>query len=579
MRSERTLTWQNLYQLWSSHPYFDEATRSELAAIAQDPKEIEDRFYRSLEFGTGGLRGVIAAGTNRINRYTVRHATQGLADYIRSFGATAMQRGVVIAHDSRRFSPEFAREVALTLNANGIVAYLWDSLRPTPMLSFAVRELGAQAGVVITASHNPPQYNGYKVYWEDGGQVPPERASAIQAAIAAVTDLTTIRPMAESEARARGLLKEVPASVDHAYIQNLLCLCSTTQEERAACRILYTPLHGSGNLPVRRALGEAGYPVSVVKEQEEPNGEFPTVSYPNPEEAEVFTLALKQAETERPDVIMATDPDADRLGVMALDRAGEYRLLTGNQIGAILVDYLIASHVKHGTLPQHAAVIKTIATSNLVAPLCRKHGVELMDTHTGFKFIGDKIRAFEETGSHTFLFGFEESYGYLGATFVRDKDAVMAALLVAEATAYYKARGLTLYDALESIWERCGYFQEGLHNVTLPGKEGQAQIARMMEALRQNPPTAFGGVPVAYADDYAVGTGVTMATGERYPLALGKANVLHYRFADGGFVMVRPSGTEPKLKLYFSVRGESKADAEAKLQAVRADTLARMGLQ
>jgi phosphoglucomutase len=572
------LTWQEQARLWATHPYFDEATRLELAALAQDPKELEDRFYRSLEFGTGGLRGLIAAGTNRINRYTVRHATQGLADYIRSFGPEAMQRGVVIAHDSRRFSPEFAQEVALTLNANGVVAYLWESLRPTPMLSFAVRELGAQAGVVITASHNPPPYNGYKVYWADGGQVPPERAAAIQAAIAAVTDLTSIKPMAEADARAQGLLKTVPPAVDEAYQARLQGLVTTTPAQRANCRILYTPLHGSGNIPVRQALGAAGYPVEVVQEQEEPNGDFPTVRYPNPEEAEVFTLALKQSATGRPDVIMATDPDADRLGVLALDRSGEYRLLTGNQIGAILVDYLISSHVKNGTLPANAAVIKTIATSNLIAPLCQANGVELMNTHTGFKFIGDKIRSFEETGSHTFLFGFEESYGYLGATFVRDKDAVMAALLVAEATAYYKAQGLTLYDALRSIWARCGYFLEALHNVTLPGREGQAQIAALTAKLRQAPPTAFAGYPVAFVDDYQAGTGQDVAAGTTYPLALDRANVLHFRFADGGFVMVRPSGTEPKLKLYVSVRGESEADAAAKLQAVLADALQVMGL-
>lgn len=571
------MSWQEQAQRWANDPSFDEATRLEVAALATNQKELEERFYRSLEFGTGGLRGVIAAGTNRINRYTVRHATQGLAAYIRSFGPEAMQRGVVIAHDSRRFSPEFALEAALTLNANGVVAYLWDSLRPTPMLSYAVRELGAQAGIVITASHNPPQYNGYKVYWTDGGQVPPERATAIQAAIAAA-ELTSIRPMDERAARAEGLLKMVPSAVDEAYLQNLLGLLTTAPAERANCRILYTPLHGSGNLPVRKALAAAGYPTSVVREQEEPNGDFPTVSYPNPEESEVFTLALQQAETERPDVIMATDPDADRLGVMALDRTGEYRLLTGNQIGAVLVDYLISSRAKQGNLPANAAVIKTIATSNLIAPLCRAHGVELIDTHTGFKFIGDKIRAFEESGSHTFLFGYEESYGYLGATFVRDKDAVMAALLVAEATAFYKAQGLTLYDALGSIWQRCGHFLEGLHNVTLPGREGQAQIAALMESLRQEPPTRFAGYPVAFAEDYGVGVGRDLAAGTTYPLALDQANVLHYRFADGGFVMVRPSGTEPKLKLYFSVTGGSEAEAEARLAAVKADTLRLMGL-
>lgn len=569
---------EDLYQLWSQHPYFDEAVRTELAAVAGDSKAVEDRFYKHLEFGTGGLRGLIGAGTNRINRYTVRHATQGLAYYIKLFGPEAMQRGVVIAHDSRHFSPVFAKEAALTLNASGITAYLWDSLRPTPMLSFAVRELGAIAGIVITASHNPPQYNGYKVYWEDGGQVPPERASDIQTLIHDVRDITTIAPMGEEEARAQGLLKLVPEQTDRAYSDRLLGLVTTAPVERAQCRLLYTPLHGTGNIPVRRVLAEAGYQVSVVQEQELPDPDFSTVRSPNPEEPEVFALALEKAARERPDVIMATDPDADRLGVMALDPNGEYQLLTGNQIGAILVDYLLASGKAKGTLPANGAVIKTIATSNMIRALCREYGVQLLDTHTGFKFIGDKIREFEETGLHTFLFGYEESYGYLGATFVRDKDAVMAALLVAEATAYHKAQGRTLYGALEQIWQQCGCFQEGLHNVTLPGKEGQAQIAHLMDKLRQSPPAQFAGIPVVFADDYQTGVRRELATGRDHRLPLGSANVLHYLFGDGGFVMVRPSGTEPKLKLYFSVTGQNPADSGKRLGAVRAETLRLMGL-
>ena len=555
------------FQLWSTHPYFDPETRAELLAIAADHHEIADRFYKTLEFGTGGLRGIIAAGTNRINRYTIRQATAGLAAYIQTFGPEAQRRGVVIAHDSRRCSPEFALEAALTLNAFGIAAYLWDSLRPTPLLSFAVRELGAIAGIVVTASHNPKEYNGYKVYWEDGGQVPPERASAILDRISQ-TDLTTIHPLAEAEARSQTLLRPVPAAVDQAYQARLAELITTTPEQRAACRILYTPLHGSGNLPVRQALGAAGYRVRVVAAQAEPDGAFPTVKYPNPEEAEVFALALTQAAHERPDVILATDPDADRLGVLALDRTGEYRLLTGNQIGAVLVHFILASRKAAGTLPTNGAVIKTIATSNMLRSLCEAYGVALLDTHTGFKFIGDLIRAFEETGSHTFLFGYEESYGYLAAPFVRDKDAVMAALLTAEATAYHKAQGRTLYDALEAIWAQCGHFREDLHNVTMPGQAGQAQIAAMMEQLRASPPASFGGIPVAAADDYATGA-----------LPLGKANVLHYRFKDGGFVMVRPSGTEPKLKLYFSVVGATAAEADERLKTVRADVLRVMGLR
>lgn len=568
----------DLYTLWSTDPYFDAESRAELAALQKNEREIDDRFYKSLEFGTGGLRGLIGAGTNRINRYMVRQATQGMAMQIAQGGEAAKARGVVIAHDSRRFSSEFALETALTLAANGIPAYIWDGLRPTPLLSFAVRELGAIAGIVITASHNPKEYNGYKVYWEDGGQVPPERASAIQTCIQSITDITTIRPMGQEEARAAGLLRSVPPEVDRTYMQRVIGQLLSPRDWRESCRILYTPLHGTGNLPVRWVLREAGFPVSIVREQEQPDSEFSTVKYPNPEEAEVFQLALQQAETERPDVIMATDPDADRLGVMVRTAEGTYQLLTGNQIGAILVDYLLSMHVHNGTLPANAAVIKTIATSNLATALCKEYGVALINTHTGFKFIGDKIREFEETGSHTFLFGYEESYGYLGATFVRDKDAVMAAAMVADAVAYHKAQGRTLYDALEKIWARCGYFTTGLHNVTLPGRDGQAKIAELMERLRKDPPHSFAGVPVAFADDYAAGVGIDCATSHSYPLPLAKANVLHYRFADGGFVMVRPSGTEPKLKFYFSVVAGEKAASEALFAAVRRDVLTQMEL-
>jgi phosphoglucomutase len=565
------------YRIWSDDPYFDAETRTVLRGLGSDRREVEDQFYRSLEFGTGGLRGVLAAGTNRMNRYVVRHATQGLADYING-NTQDPARGVVIAHDPRHFSPEFALEAALTLAANGIPAYLWDSLRPTPMLSFAVRELKAVAGIVITASHNPKQYNGYKVYWEDGGQIPPERASAIQAAIQAIDDITTIHPMAEEEAGARGLLRAVPAEVDRTYMERLAGLLTSDRAMRETCRILYTPLHGTGNIPVRQALTEAGFPVTVVPEQAEPDPDFSTVAYPNPEEPAVFTLALKQAEAEQPDVIMATDPDADRLGVMVRDQSGKYLLLNGNQLGAVLVDYILASRKATGTLPANGAVIKTIATSNMIARLCQDFGVALLDVHTGFKFIGDKIRAFEESGSHTFLFGYEESYGYLGATFVRDKDAVMSALLVADAVAFHKANGRTLYDALAALWQRYGYFLEDLHNVTLPGQEGQVRTAALMDRLRQDPPVAFGSIPVAFTDDYATGEGRDHWMGHTHPLALDRANVLHYRFADGGFVMVRPSGTEPKLKLYFSVTGKDRAEAEQRLAAVKADTLHIMEL-
>jgi phosphoglucomutase len=565
-------TSQSLYQHWATSSYFDEATRTELATVAATPREMEDRFHYHLEFGTAGLRGVIAAGTNRMNRYVVRHATQGLANYIKANIATAKR--VVIAHDSRRYSKQFALEAALTLNANGIVAYLFDDLRPTPMLSYAVRYLGATAGIVITASHNPKEYNGYKVYWSDGGQVPPDRAQAIQEHIRAIEDITTIHPLAEEEARAKLLLRTVAPWVDRAYYDAITKLFTTDPKQRETCKILYTPLHGTGNIPVRTVLTEAGFPVATVKEQELPDSEFSTVKSPNPEEPAVFELALQQAQAEQPDVIMATDPDADRLGVMVRDHQGQYLLLNGNQIGAILVDYILASR----KLPDNGAVIKTIATSNMIAPLCRDYGVALLDTHTGFKFIGDKIREFEETHSHTFLFGYEESYGYLGAPFVRDKDAVMAAAMLADAVAFHKAHGRTLFDALEAIWARCGCFLDGLHNVTLPGKDGQARIAELMTSLRQHPPTQFAGIPVAVTDDYQTGVSLDHSTNTQAALTLEQANVLHYRFADGGFVMVRPSGTEPKLKLYFSVVGRDRAEAQDRLAAVKAATLQMMGL-
>lgn len=565
-------------QLWATHPYFDEQTRAEVAALRGHPAELEDRFYRDLEFGTAGLRGVIGAGTNRMNRYTVRLATRGLADCIGAAGPEARARGVVIAHDSRHFSPEFALEAALVLAAAGIKAYLWDSLRPTPMLSFAVRRLKAIAGIMVTASHNPPAYNGYKAYWEDGAQISPERAAEVLARIRDIADVTAVVPLPEPEARASGLLQTVPGWVDRGYLDHLKALAADRTMDRAACRILYTPLHGTGNIPVRQVLSEVGYQVSVVPEQELPDGDFPTVKSPNPEEPAVFALALRQAKREHPDVIMATDPDADRLGVLARDAHGEYRPLTGNQIGAVLVDFILASRKAQDHLPANGVVIKSIATSNMVAPLVAAYGVGLIDVHTGFKFIGDLIREYEITHEHTFLFGFEESYGYLAAPFVRDKDAVMAALLVAEAVAYHKGQGRTLYEALESLWERCGCFQEGIHSVTLPGKAGPERMARLMADLRAAPPLEFAHIPVALVDDYAAGTSLEVATGTVRPLALIKANVLHYRFADGGFVMVRPSGTEPKLKVYFSVQAAGFDAAQALLERVRGAALARMGL-
>ncbi len=566
------------FQLWSSHPYFDKQTQAELKEIPEGTPEWEDRFYKELEFGTGGLRGVIGAGTNRINRYVVRLITKGLADYIAEFGPKAMDGGVVIAHDSRRYSAEFALEASAVLNAMGIRSYQWKSLRPTPMLSFAVRRLKATAGIVITASHNPPEYNGYKVYWSDGGQMPPERTEEVLTRIRAITDITGIETMPDQDAREENLWITIHAGVDKAYYDHLKQLIRNPELDRTSTKILYTPLHGSGNVPVQTILKDLGFAVSVVPEQEQPDPDFPTVAYPNPEEAAVFALALRQAEREHPDVILATDPDADRLGAMALDASGSYRLLTGNQIGALLVDFVIKQRQAAGDLPANSVVLKSIATSNMIAPICASNGVQLVDTHTGFKFIGDKIREYEESGSHSFLFGFEESYGYLGASFVRDKDAVMSAMLLAEAAAYHKAQGRTLYEALERIWATCGHFLEGIHTVTLKGKEGVDRMAEIMADLRANPVTFFGPESVQFADDYLSQTSLEIATGGQTALQLGAANVLHYRFANGGFVMVRPSGTEPKLKIYFSVCGPDLEQAHVLLDGVRAAALDRLGL-
>jgi len=566
------------HRLWSSDPYFDEETQAELKEISEGSPEWEDRFYQDLEFGTGGIRGVIGAGTNRINRYVVRLVTKGLADYISEFGQKAMDGGVVIAHDSRRYSAEFALEASAVLNALGIRSYQWKSLRPTPMLSFAVRRLKATAGIVVTASHNPPEYNGYKVYWGDGGQMPPERTAEVLARIRAISDITSIETMPGQDAREENLWITIHAGVDKAYYDQLKQLIKNPDLDRSSTKVLYTPLHGSGNVPVQTILKELGFAVTVVPEQEEPDPDFPTVAYPNPEEAAVFSLALKQAEVERPDVILATDPDADRLGAMALDASGNYRLLSGNQIGALLVDFVIRQGKAAGDLPSNAVVLKSIATSNMIAPICAANGVQLVNTHTGFKFIGDKIREYEESGSHTFLFGFEESYGFLGASFVRDKDAVMSAMLLAEAAAYHKAHGRTLYEALQGIWETCGYFLEGIHTVTLKGKEGVDRMTAIMADLRVNPVTSFGSQVVQFVDDYLSQTSLEIATGVFHTLELGHANVLHYRFANGGFVMVRPSGTEPKLKIYFSACGPDLERAQYLLDEIRVAALARLGL-
>lgn len=568
------------YQLWSEDPYFDPATRAELRALAGDARELEERFWRHLEFGTAGLRGLIGAGTNRMNKYTVRRAAQGLAAAVREEGPGACARGVAIAYDSRHFSAAFAEETALTLAANGVKAFLFDHLRPTPLLSFAVRHLGCQAGVVITASHNPAQYNGFKVYWADGCQIPPEPLKQIQAKIAAVTDLTRIVPLPREAAEAAGLFISIGEEVDEAYLEAVRGLSLRSHraaEEAGCCRVLYTPLHGAGGPYVARALAAFGFrQVAVVPEQEQPDGDFPTVRYPNPEEADAFRLAISQARVQAPALILATDPDADRLGVAVRLQNGEYRLLSGNQIGAILTDYLLSQRAELGTLPRNGVVIKTITTADFVVPIARSYGVAVEETLTGFKFIGEKIAEYERTGQHTFLFGFEESYGYLAGTFVRDKDAVSAAALLAEAAAFYSARGLTLQDALNRLYERHGHYLDRLHGMTLEGKAGLQKIGAVMEQLREAAENPLPGLSIARIDDYLRQASREVATGEERPLTLPKSDVLAYRLAEGGFVVIRPSGTEPKMKLYVSVTGLTQGEAEGRLAAVQAAVVERV---
>lgn len=565
------------FQKWLTDPYFDEHTRQELQTIGDKPQEIEDRFYRDLEFGTGGLRGIIGAGTNRMNKYVVRQATQGLATYICRFGEAAKQRGVAIAYDSRHFSREFAQESALILAQNGIKAYIFDALRPTPELSFAVRELGAIAGIMVTASHNPAQYNGYKVYWEDGGQIPPERAAEILACIEAIEDITTVQPLYLSEATSRGLYQEIGEEIDAKYLDKIKGLAlnpALLPSIAPECRILYSPLHGTGNKLVRRALSELGFSnVAVVPEQELPDPDFSTVKSPNPEDHAAFNLALSQAKIFNPDVIIATDPDADRIGVVVKDNGGEYRFLSGNQTGVLLTYYILSQLQANNKLPQNGVVVKTIVTTDMTLAIARDFGIDVDQTLTGFKFIGEKIHEYEQSGSKTFLFGFEESYGYLAGTFVRDKDAVCAAVLIAEAAAYFKSKGQTLYAVMEELWQKYGCFREDLHTIVLEGKTGKEETDYLMQQIRKVKVSEFAGFMVSRIEDYLSGIGQDLINGTTYTLTLPKSDVVKFHLADGGYVVLRPSGTEPKAKIYISLSGSSAADSETALAAVKQEVL------
>ena len=559
------------YRFWLASDAFDEETKKELQAIDGDDKEIKERFYKDLEFGTGGLRGIIGAGTNRMNKYTVGKATQGLANYILKNNPDGAKMGVAIAYDSRNMSPEFAERSALVLNANGIKAYVFDELRPTPELSYAVRALGCTAGIVVTASHNPPEYNGYKVYWADGAQVVYPKDKGIIGEVNAISDFSLIKTMDRKEAEEKGLFNVIGKEIDDGFIKAIKAQAVRPEEIKKAedMVIVYTPLHGTGNKPVRRVLGEVGFKnVYVVPEQEKPDKNFSTVGYPNPEDPKAFTLAIELAKEKNAEIIVGTDPDADRIGVVIRDEKGNYDILTGNMTGALLTEYVLNGRKEKGLLPENAAVIKTIVTTEMVRAIAESYNAELIEVLTGFKFIGEKIKQFEEDHSHTFVFGFVESYGCLSGTYARDKDAVGAAMLVCEMAAYYKNRGMTLHDALEELYKKYGFYKEGVKSVTLKGIDGAEKIGKIMAYLRENTPEGFGGNKVLTVKDYKSGVFTDVATGNKSESPLPASDVLYYNLEDRAWLCVRPSGTEPKIKFYMGVKAESSDAAVAKVEAM-----------
>jgi len=562
------------YEEWKNFSQLDANLKKQLIEIENDKGEIEDRFHKSLEFGTAGLRGILGAGTNRMNIYTVCQATQGLAEYIKKTGEA--HRGVVIAYDSRHFSKEFALESAKVLCANGIKTYLFESLRPTPELSFSVRHLNCISGIVITASHNPAKYNGYKVYGEDGAQMAPDAANAVTKEIASIDMLRGVKKMEEADAISKGLLKYIGEDVDKAYLD---CVFERRVNPEAILKaaddfsVVYTPFHGSGNMLVQRILRMCGLKnLIVVKEQEMPDGDFPTVKSPNPEEKEGFTIAIELAKKNNTDLIIGTDPDSDRVGIVVRNSDGEYVTLSGNQVGALLTDYILSQHKEKGTMPKNPVVIKSVVTTEMIRAIAAYYDVEMMEVLTGFKFIGEKIKEFEQTNSHSYVFGFEESYGYLSGTYARDKDAVVASMLIVEMAAWYKEQNMTLFDAMESLYNKYGYYIERVVSIVEEGVEGPARIAAMINNIRENCPKTLGGLSVDAVRDYITGI-IKYTDGSTGNTNQPKNNMLYLELGGGsGWVTVRPSGTEPKLKLYFGYSHEDKETAEKTIEELMKDT-------
>lgn len=568
------MSFMDEFNFWLEDEYFDQDTKKELLAIRDNEKEIEDRFYKELEFGTGGLRGVIGAGINRMNVYTVRKATQGLANYILKQGTG--DRGVAIAYDSRNMSPEFADEAALCLAANGIKAYVFDALRPTPELSFALRTLGCTAGIVVTASHNPPEYNGYKVYWEDGAQVTAPRDKEIITEVQSIRDYHTVKTMDREEAVKKGLYNVIGKEIDDAYMVELkkqIIHPEVIKEMADDIKIVYTPLCGTGNVPVRRILSELGFKnVYVVPEQENPDPRFTTLDYPNPEDPKAFTYALKLAKEKDADIVLATDPDADRLGVYAKDSGtGEYVAFTGNMSGMLIAEYIFRERTATNTMPENPALVTTIVTTNMTKPIAEAYGAKLIEVLTGFKFIGEQIKLFEQTGCNNYVFGLEESYGCLAGTHARDKDAIVAVMCLCEVAAFCKKQGKTLWDMMLDLYEKYGYFKETQYTITLKGIDGSRQIAEIMNKLRENPPKAFGDLKVLKFRDYQKDIILDMATGQETATGLPASNVLYFELPDNAWCCARPSGTEPKIKFYMGVKGNSLEDSQAKVDKLTED--------